>query len=127
MILPPESERDGWRAYDQVCAFESLRRRRLPWIYAGLTLVLFIMAWVGWTLGRTWVATGFLALALFFPIFSWLKWRYFRLRHAMNLHFLADLEERYGPGLPWLEVKRHLAALEKLRKEVGPGAVAPED
>jgi hypothetical protein len=116
--LPPELEREGWLAYEQARAFESLRRRRLPVVYAGLTALLIVMGLVACKVERPVLGTVFLAVAILFPIVAWNTARFFRFRHDENLQRLAALKARYGENLPWLEVERHMAAVAELQNEL---------
>ena len=40
--LPVEIEQEGWLAYEQAQAFENLRRKRVPEIYAGIFMLVII-------------------------------------------------------------------------------------
>ena len=120
MNLPPEIEREGWLAYEQARAFENLRRKRVPEIYAGIFVVVIIATLItALTHPKSIMAAGGFGAAAIYAVVGWLKWSSLRMRHAHNLRRLAELEAQYGMNLPWLEVERHLAALAELRSELG--------
>ena len=116
--LPPGVEESGLVAYEQARAFEAVQRRNLPLIYVALTLLLIMAGGVMLKVRSPIIATLCFAGAVGFPWLAWLNWQRLKARHAMNLHLLADLENRYGDQLPWLQVERHLAALGKLEAEL---------
>ncbi len=119
MILPAEIEQEGWRAYEQARAFENLRRKRVPEIYAGIFVVVIIATLLtALTHPRSVLAAGGFGAAAIYAVVGWLKWSSLRMRHAHNLRRLAELEAKYGMNLPWLEVERHLEALAELRGEL---------
>jgi hypothetical protein len=116
--LPPEIEKEGWLAYEQARAFENLRRKRVPEIYAGIFVIVTVATLViAVTNPRSLVAVGGFGVAVIYTAVGWLKWSSLRMRHTHNLRRLAELEKEYGMNLPWLEVERHLAALAELRRE----------
>jgi ABC-type bacteriocin/lantibiotic exporter with double-glycine peptidase domain len=112
------SETAGLRAYEQVNAFVALQRRSLPLIYCGLTLLLVLCGAMMLAFDHPWLALVLLVLAVVFPLWTWLRWRALRERHVKNLLLLEQLQARYGDGLPWLQVERHLAALAELEGEL---------
>jgi hypothetical protein len=119
MILPPEIETEGWLAYEQARAFENLRRKRVPEIYAGIFVVVIVATLLtALTHPKSVLAAGGFGAAAIYAVVGWLKWSSLRVRHASNLRRLAELEAKYGMNLPWLEVERHLAALAELRGEL---------
>ncbi len=119
MILPPEIEKEGWMAYEQARAFENLRRKRVPEIYAGIFVVVTIMTLaVAVTHPRSLLAVGGFGGMVIYAMIGWLKWSSLQIRHTHNVRRLGELEARYGMNLPWLEVERHLAALAELRGEL---------
>jgi hypothetical protein len=124
--LPPEDEKEGWKAYEQARAFENLRRKKIGWVYAAQGLLGALMAAVMWKARHPFMAVVFLGLAILLPVFTGLRWRFFAFRHAENLSRLAALEKRYGTDLPWLEVERHLAAVAELREELAQERMARE-
>jgi hypothetical protein len=116
---PPAIAEQGLRAYEQAGAFERLRQRRVMIIlYALCPFVLLVLGWAAGDLGHAALAYGFLALAIFTVLFMGWNWKRLRARHEENLALLAELEKEYGEDLPWLEVERHLAALEKLMTDL---------
>jgi hypothetical protein len=117
--LPPEIEQEGWLAYEQARAFENLRRKRVPEIYA----VIFVLAMIATLLTalthpRSVLAAGGFGAAVLYAVVGWLKWASLKMQYGHNVRRLAEMEAKYGEDLPWLEVERHLAALGELRKEV---------
>jgi hypothetical protein len=118
--LPVEIEKEGWLAYEQARAFENLRRKRVPEIYAGLFVVVMIATLLtALTHPKSLLAVGGFGAAAIYAVVGWLKWSSLRMRHAHNVRRLAELEAKYGMNLPWTEVERHLAALAELRSELG--------
>ena len=115
---PPKIETEGLRAYDQVCAFERLRRRRLPVIYCGITLLIVICGFALMIVDLPVWALVCLVLAIFFSVMAWFNWRKLTQNYAKNLAFLAELENTYGDELPWIEVEKHFAALEQLKSNL---------
>lgn len=105
----------GLRAYEQAGAFERLRgRRALLFLYGLPPAGLILLGWVAGDLGHAALAEGCVAAAIFTLLFTVWNWRRLRARHAQNLALLARLEKEHGDDLPWLEVERHLAALDRL-------------
>jgi hypothetical protein len=118
MRLPPEVESDGLRAYEEARAFENLRRKRLPTIYAGLTLLMILAGSVMWRIGHPDIAGIGLVTAFLFAVLARFTWQNLSIRYEKNLHLLAELEGRYGEEVPWLQVERHLAALDQLQADL---------
>jgi hypothetical protein len=117
--LPVEIEKEGWLAFEQARAFENLRHKRVPEIYAGIFVAVTIATLVvALTHPKSLLAVGGFGAMVIYAAIGWLKWSSLRMRHAHNMRRLAELEARYGMNLPWLEVERHLAALAELRSEV---------
>jgi hypothetical protein len=108
----------GLRAYEQARAFEQLRRRRAPLFYAVFPLVFVIFGCVAIELVDLLLAATCGGLAVFSSLLSWWNWRRLRRLYARNLALLAGLEAQHGPDLPWLEVERHLAALDQLKADL---------
>jgi hypothetical protein len=115
----PQAESDaGLLAYEQTLAFAALRRKRLPWIYALFTLALAAAggaALAGHVLILTLVCWG---CALFFALFAIWNWRRLQALDVRNRALLTELHAKYGDDLPWLEVERQMAELEKLKVEI---------
>ena len=118
MKASPEIETKGLQAYERARAFESLQRKRLPLLYGGFTILLLTCAGLLLRLDHALAATFFLLLAIAFPVLAWLHWRRMGAHHAENLLLLAELENVYGEDLPWIQVERHFAALERLQAEL---------
>lgn len=122
-----EAEREeGLRAYEQVQAFAALRRKKLPVIYVLFTLVL-AAAGLASVMGGVMVpGTVCFGSAILFAIFAVWNWRRLGALDVRNRVLLARLHARHGDDLPWLEVERHLAELEKLKAELrkNPGQAA---
>jgi ABC-type bacteriocin/lantibiotic exporter with double-glycine peptidase domain len=118
MKAPPPIEAQGLRAYDRVCAFERLQRRRLPVIYCGIALLIVICGLSLMIINLPVWALICLMLAIFFSVMAWFNWQKLTRDYAKNLAFLAELESTYGDELPWLEVEKHLAALEQLKSNL---------
>ncbi len=111
----PEIAEQGLRAYEQAGAFQRLRRRHgLVFFYALSPLVLLLLGWVAGDLHRAALAYACLAGAILSALLTVWNWQRLAARHDRNLALLASLKREYGDDLPWLEVERHLAALEKL-------------
>jgi hypothetical protein len=126
--IPPQIEARGLLAYEQARAFESLERKRplLFFIYGVLALFCLGTGGEAMTLHRYFGAALALASGLFVALTPWLHWRGLRARYAVNLALLAGLKREYGEVLPWLEMERHFAALEKLQQELKDEAADPE-
>lgn len=118
MKLTPEIEARGLKAYEQVCAFEALRRRKLPWIYAGFTLILLASGVAMLDFKELKLAEVFLISAFFFGLGSGLSWRKLLARYAANAKLVEELETTYGDELPWIKVEKHFAELAKLQREL---------
>jgi hypothetical protein len=126
MIDPTESDA-GLLAYEQVQAFASVRRRRLPLIYVLFPIVL-VSAGVGAMRGgvENLGAICFLS-AVMFAFIAIGNWRWLKARDVRNRALLADLQAKYGDDLPWLQVERQLAEIEKLKTEMANGNLPPEE
>jgi hypothetical protein len=116
--LSAQVESAGLRAYEQALAFEALKQRRMPLLYAALTGLIALCGVPLWSLDHAAMALGLELLAILFALGAAVHWRRLRVQHTTNLRLLAQLEAQYGEELPWLRVERHLAALEKLRAEL---------
>jgi hypothetical protein len=57
-------------------------------------------------------------LALVFSLGLWGNWIRLRARYAENLRLLTELEDTYGDQLPWVQMERHFAALDELKREL---------
>jgi ABC-type bacteriocin/lantibiotic exporter with double-glycine peptidase domain len=118
MKAPPQVEAEGLRIYDKICAFERLRRRRLPAIYCGITLLIVMSGFALMFIDRPLWALTCLVLAIFFSGMAWLNWRKLTQGYGKNLDILTELENTYGEDLPWIQVEKHLAALEQLKSNL---------
>jgi hypothetical protein len=116
--MTPEVREQGLRAYEQARAFEQLRRRRVPLLYTLVPLLFFFFGLAAWQWNRELLAEDCFASAALIGICAWWNWQRLRALYARNLALLADLESQHGENVPWLEVERHLAELEKLNAEL---------
>jgi hypothetical protein len=116
--MTPEIHEQGLRAYEQARAFEQLQRRRMPLFYAVFPLVFIGFGCVAAGLAHPLLALTCLAAAILVSLFGWWNWRRLGALYARNVALLARLEAQHGPDLPWLEVERHLAALDQLRVDL---------
>lgn len=118
MPLSPDDEARGLKAYEQVHAFARLQSWRLP-----VTLTLFPLAalltgaWM-WAQHYYVLACANFGVGVFLAWMGRFQWKQLQARHARNLRLLAQLEEEHGDALPWVQVENHLAALEKLKREL---------
>lgn len=106
------------KAYEQARAYENLRTWKLPLAYAVFVLIPVIFGCAAWHLGHDEIAEAQGIVAVFFVVVSYVQWRRLRVRHAGNVELLAEMEASYGDQLPWVQVDRHFAELEKVRREV---------
>lgn len=118
MKAPAKIEAEGMDAFDQVCAFEQLQRRRLPMIYGAITVLIAVCGLVLLKIDRPGWAVACLLLAIFFSVISWLNWKKLEKQYEKNLALLAELEGTYGDDLPWIQVEKHLAAVEQLKHDL---------
>jgi hypothetical protein len=118
MKLSPEQETHGLKAYEQARAFERLRTWRLPLGYFVFVLIPALNGAVMWGLGHRRMAALNLLALLVLALVSWLHWTWLRAAYAANLRQLAELETTYGNQLPWLQVEKHLAELERLKRDL---------
>jgi len=118
MKLTPEIEAKGLKAYEQVCAFEALRRRKLPWIYTGFSLLLAALGVLMLRHDQLKLAEAFLLGAVLFAWGSGWSWRKLMARYAVNVQVVNELEKTYGDQLQWVKVEKHFAALAKLQREL---------
>jgi hypothetical protein len=118
MKLTPKIEADGLRAYEQVCAFEALVRRRIPWIYAGFFVVSLAFGVALLQMGHARAGAALLSGSVCFAVWTWLDWRKQQARYAVNLRMLAELEAMYGDQLPWIQVEKHFAELDRIKAEM---------
>ena len=113
----PETEARGLKAYEQARAFERLRSWRLPMSFVIFALVPALSgAWM-WSIGHTAMACLNFAVAVFLAWMGRFQWKQLQARHARNIRLLAELQGEYGDQLPWIQVEKHFAALEELKRE----------
>jgi len=106
------------KAYEQARAFERLRSWRLPLSFIVCALVPALSgAWM-WGLGHTAMAWLNFAIAVFLAWMGRFQWRQLRSRYERNLRLLAELKAEFGDQLPWIQVEKHFAELEKLKQEM---------
>ena len=118
MKPPPKIEAEGLRAFDQVCAFERLKRRRLPVIYCAFTLMIVLGGFAMLMMDDPVWALLCLLSAIGFSLGAWLNWKKLTQLYAKNIALLAELENTYGDQLPWVQVENHFAALEQLKRDL---------
>jgi hypothetical protein len=118
MKLTPQAESEGLRAYEQVRAFENLRSWRLPLSYLLFSLIPMATGIGLLKMGHTTMGEWHLAGALLFMAGSCFHWHWLLKRYARNLQLLAAQERLYGDQLPWVQVEKHLAALDRLKRDL---------
>jgi hypothetical protein len=118
MSLSPEIEARGLKAYEQVRAFERLRTWRLPVSYAFFILLPVVIGIAAWVEGHMTLASANMGGAIFLSVASWLHWQRLKVWYRANVELLAELERIHGDQLPWIQVEKHFAALEKLKSEL---------
>jgi hypothetical protein len=126
-MIPTAEMEAGMLAYEQVQAFASLRRKKLAVIYVLFPLVLVVMAVAAFADAMPIAALVCLASAIFSALFTIWNWRRLRALDLRNRALLARLQSQYGDELPWLQVERQLAEIEKIRIEVARGELSPPD
>ena len=113
-----ETEAKGLKAYEQARAFERVRSWRLPLAYAIFPVLVVISGILSFETGHTPLAVLQFVLALVFSLGLWGNWIRLRARYAENLRLLTELEDTYGDQLPWVQMERHFAALDELKREL---------
>jgi len=116
-MITPEEIDTGLRAYEQVQAFASLRRKRLPVIYGGFTVLLLAMGIVAALQASPILTSVCVGGAIGFAIFAPWNWRRLRALDVLNRALLANLRVKHGDNLPWLEVERQQAAIREIQAE----------
>jgi hypothetical protein len=124
MKLTPQVESDGLRAYEQVRAFERLRAWRLPLSYVIFSMIPMITGYGFLKTGHTAIGEIHLATALFFVGCSCFHWHWLLKRYTRNLRLLAEQQQLYGDQLPWVQVEKHLAALDRLKRDLAREKIA---
>jgi hypothetical protein len=113
-----EIEAKGLTAYEQARAFERLRSWRLPVTYCLAPLLPLLLGLAGWRLGHPVLFGAGVIFAMVMAVRGWTEWKRLKARHEANRRLLAELENTYGEDLPWLQMERHFAELEKLKREM---------
>jgi len=126
MITPTENDA-GLLAYEQVLAFAAVRRKRLPLIYVLFPIVLVIAGVVSFADGVTNLGVTCFFSAVLFAFLAMGNWRRLQARDVRNRALLAELQAKYGDDLPWLQVERQMAEIEKLKVEMAEGNLPPEE
>jgi hypothetical protein len=114
----PQSECDaGLLAYEQVLAFASLRRKKLPVVYVLFPILLAIMGVAAGLSAAPVLGALCIICAVLFSIFAVWNWRRLRALDARNRALLAELHAKHGDDLPWLEVERQQAEIRRIQSE----------
>ncbi len=114
----PDTEAKGLLAYEQARAFERIRTWRLPASYTLFVAMVVAVGAIEWHLGRVLVARASAVMVIFLLVVSWLHWRRLSLRYEANVRLLAEMREKYGDELPWIQMEKHFAALDALKREL---------
>jgi hypothetical protein len=114
----PEIEAQGLRAYEQTLAFERLRTWRLPLVYGGAAVAPLFLGYSAWHSGDEGIAAMGVGVSAFILFLVVMQWRRLLRQYAENRALLEKLESAYGDALPWVQVERHFAALEELKREI---------
>ena len=118
MKMTPQVESESLRAYEQVRAFERLRSWRLPLSYVIFSMIPIVTGFGLVKQGHTTLGESNLVAALFFVAASCFQWHWLVKRYTKNLQLLAEHQKVYGDQLPWVQVEKHLAALDRLKREL---------
>ncbi len=118
MALSADDEARGLKAYEQARAFERLRSWRLPVTFGACVALPVLAAALLLVTGHANWAWANFALAGAMGWMARFQWRQLQARHGRNLRLLAQMEAEHGEALPWVQVERHFAALEKLKREL---------
>jgi hypothetical protein len=114
----PETEARGLKAYEQVLAFERLRTWRLPLVYGGAAVAPLFLAYSAWRSGDSGIAGMGVGFSVFVFFLVVVQWRRLLRQYAENRELLEKLESTYGDALPWVQVEKHFAALEEIKREI---------
>jgi hypothetical protein len=114
----PEIEAQGLRAYEQARAFERIRTWRLPVVYTAIPLFVALYGVATWKTGHPNIAELSWLLAVLLAGAVCLKWNNLRSQYARNVKLLAEMERTYGDKLPWIQVERHMAAVDELQRDI---------
>jgi len=121
MNLTPETEARGMKAYEQMLAFERLRSWRLPLTFVFFPLMGFFAGALLWATHHETLAWLNFIIAAFLAWLARFQWKQLVARHARNQRLLAELRAEHGEKLPWVQVEKHFAALEELKREIAEG------
>ena len=113
----PEVEAQGLKAYERVCAFEQLRRRRLPLFYAAVSTVWIVIGLWAWGRVHNTYTVLNLIVGIVFAVGCWLHWLKLKHNYLRNLDTVNGLERTYGDALSWVQVEKHFAEIEKIQQE----------
>lgn len=122
-----EMEARGLKAYEQARAFEKMRTWRLPLIYIVAPVVPAVLGAALWHMGYPALCAAGAAFAAFIALRVWMEWKRLNRQYVDNVALLAKLEATYGDALSWVQVERHFAALEDLKREIAEGQRPPEN
>jgi hypothetical protein len=122
-----EMEARGLKAYEQARAYERMRTWRLPLTYAMAPLLPTLLGVALWRMGYPALSAAGAAFAVFIAVRVGMEWKRLKRLYVENLALLARLEATYGVALPWVQVERHFAALEELKREIADEAVRDRD
>ncbi|MCE0499610.1 MAG: hypothetical protein LV481_16850 [Methylacidiphilales bacterium] len=118
MKLTPQAESEGLRAYEQVRAFERVRSWRLPLSYLVFSMIPMATGIGLLKMGHTTFGELHLLLALCFVAGSCFHWHGLLKRYTKNLQLLTEQQKLYGDQLPWVQVEKHFAALDQLKRDL---------
>jgi hypothetical protein len=117
-LISAALEAKGLKAYEQARAYERIRTWRLPLSYALAPIVPAVLGVAAWRQGYPALLAAGVSFSLFLAVRVWLEWKRLKNLYLENLALLAKLEETYGDTLPWVQVEKHFAALEELKREI---------
>ena len=118
MALTHDDEARGLKAYEQARAFERLRTWRLPLSFTICAVAPALTAVWMWSLGHPILAGTNLAIGLFLAWTGRIQWKHLQARYARNMRLLEQLKAEHGDALPWIQVEKHFADLEKLKQDL---------
>jgi hypothetical protein len=118
MALNTDDEARGLKAYEQARAFERLRTWRLPVMFTLFALIPAVSGSWMWAMGHAMLGGLNFAVAVFLAWMGRFQWKQLLARYARNLRMLAELKAEHGDALPWIQVEKHFAELEKLKREM---------
>ena len=121
-----EMEARGLKAYEQARAYERMRTWRLPLTYATAPLLPALLGAALWRMGYPALCAAGAAFSVFIAVRVVMEWKRLNRLYVDNVALLAKLEATYGDALPWVQVERHFAALEELKREIAEGREKPD-